>query len=160
MPETKCGFDSIPDGASGAMMLAAYGPTLIVDIGFDQDFQTGRSKNPVPGLKGIHALVDTGASESCIDSALAAQLNLPIVDRRSVAGAHGSAEVSIHLAHIHVPSLGFTIYGAFAGVHLSAGGQPHLALIGRTFLQHCTMIYEGRTGSVSISMQQPPSPAA
>jgi hypothetical protein len=39
----------------------------------------------------------------------------------------------------------------FAGVHLVTGGQIHWALIGRTFLQHYTMVYEGRTGTVTIS---------
>jgi len=38
----------------------------------------------------------------------------------------------------------------FSGVHLAAGGQHHLALIGRTFLQNFTLIYEGRSGNVTI----------
>ena len=95
--------------------------------------------------------MDTGAIESCIDSALASTLNLPIVDRQPVAGAHGSGEVNTHLAQIYVPALGVTVYGAFAGVHLTAGGQPHYALIGRTFLRNFTMVYKGRTGAVTLS---------
>jgi len=149
MASAKCGFNDIPGGASGAALLIFYGPTLVVNIGFDPAY-----KNigvPVPGITGIHALVDTGARESCIDSTLAAQLNLPIVDRRLIAGVHGSLQVNIHLAQVHVPSLVSTIYGAFAGVHLMAGGQPHKALIGRTFLQGYTMVYEGRTGNVTLS---------
>jgi hypothetical protein len=57
----------------------------------------------------------------------------------------------MYLAQIHVPSLLFTIHGAFAGVELAAGGQVHKALIGRTFLQNFTMVYEGTTGTVKIS---------
>jgi predicted aspartyl protease len=106
---------------------------------------------PIAGIKGVQALVDTGATESCIDSQLALNLNLPIVDRRKISGTYGPHEVNIHLAQVHVPSLNFTVYGAFAGVHLAAGGQPHKALIGRTFLRHYTMIYEGRTGNVTLS---------
>jgi hypothetical protein len=96
-------------------------------------------------------LVDTGAGESCIDNLLAGQLNLPIVDRRPISGVHGAHIVNMYLAQIHVPSLAFTIYGAFAGVDLAAGGQVHKALIGRTFLQNFTMVYEGLTGSVKLS---------
>ncbi|HKV43592.1 MAG TPA: retroviral-like aspartic protease family protein [bacterium] len=106
---------------------------------------------PVPGLRDVQALVDTGASECCIDSLLATQLNLPVVDRRKVSGAHGAQEVNMHLAQVHVPTLSFTMYGVFAGVHLAAGGQVHRALIGRTFLRHFTMSYEGRTGTVTLS---------
>jgi hypothetical protein len=152
MAETKCGFDDVPGGASGAVLLAAHGPTIMVNIGFDPTFATVPPRRiPIPGMTGIRALIDTGAAESCIDSMLASQINLPIVDRRTVAGVHGSLEVNMHLAQVHFPSLNFTLYGAFAGVHLAAGGQVHMALIGRTFLQHCTMVYEGRTGTVKLS---------
>jgi allophanate hydrolase subunit 1 len=57
----------------------------------------------------------------------------------------------MHLAQVHIPTLAFTIYGAFAGVHLQAGGQAHWALLGRTFLQTFTLTYNGRTGTVIIS---------
>jgi hypothetical protein len=79
-PSTECGFASIVGGASGSDLLSFYGPTIKVDIGFDAGFVGGISQIniPTPGIKGINALVDTGASESCIDSMLAAQLNLPI----------------------------------------------------------------------------------
>jgi hypothetical protein len=151
MPTTKCGFNDTPGGVSGQQLLTTCGPTLFVDVGFDPDFSIGMSGVPIPGVTRLEALVDTGAGESCIDSMLATQLNLPIVDRRPMSGAHGSAETNMHLAQIHVPLLNFTIYGVFAGVHLRAGGQWHHALIGRTFLQNFTLVYEGRTGTVTIS---------
>ena len=152
MPTTKCGFDSNLEGETGAELLTFYGPTLLVNIGFDSDHIYPSPTPPEPGVTGVEALVDTGASESCIDSVLAAQLNLPTVDRRDLAGPHGAEKVNIHLAQIIVPSLSFMIYGRFAGVHLKAGGMAHQALIGRTFLRNVTMVYEGLTGTVSISM--------
>jgi predicted aspartyl protease len=150
MARTKCGFGNSPQ-VSGRELLVAMGPTLFVDIGFDPNYNPQNPiQIPVPGIRGVQALVDTGAGESCIDSRLAAQLNLPIVDRRQIGGVGGAPVVNIHLAQVHVPSLGQTAYGAFAAVHLMAGGQVHRALIGRTFLQNFTMIYEGRTGTVTI----------
>ena len=150
MAKTKCGFNDGP-GGSGSDLLAVHGPTLIVDIGFDPQFDPADTAAPIPGITDIHALVDTGAGESCIDNLLAANLNLPIVDRRPVSGIHGPGMANMYLAQIHIPALGVTIYGAFAGADLLAGGQLHSALIGRTFLQRFTMIYEGPTGSVTIS---------
>jgi hypothetical protein len=150
MPSTLCGFNPGP-GADAHLQLVALGPTIFVHIGFDPTFDPQvPGKFPAIPQNPVHALVDTGATESCIDTALALSLNLPIVDRRVISGVHGANDVNMHLAHIHVPSLNFTLYGSFAGVGLSAGGQLHLALIGRTFLQNFTMIYEGRTGSVTI----------
>jgi hypothetical protein len=151
MPETLCGFNDIPGGASGQALLTAWGPTLMVDIGFDANFNAAVPARPAAGITNVDALVDTGAGESCIDNVLAGQLNLPIVDRRPISGVHGSHMVNMHLAQIHVPSLAFTIHGAFAGIDLAAGGQIHKALIGRTFLQNFTMVYEGLTGTVKLS---------
>jgi hypothetical protein len=52
---------------------------------------------------------------------------------------------NIYLAQIRIPSLRRTIYGAFAGVHLVAGGQMH-----RAFLREHIMTYNGSTGEVKI----------
>jgi hypothetical protein len=109
MPDTLCGFNDMPGGASGAEQLTAWGPTLLVDIGFDPNFKMQLPVVvPVAGITGIHALVDTGAGESCIDSLLAGQLNLPIVDRRAgiwrawlsnrqrVSGSNPCSDAQIH----------------------------------------------------------------
>lgn len=148
MFEAHCGFDDIAGGANGADILTVQGPTMLVDIGFDSDFKSGIV--PTPGITQVKALVDTGASQCCIDSLLAAQLNLPVVDRVTVSGVHGAQMVNMHLAQVHVPSLSFTMHGAFAGVHLAAGGQVHQALIGRSFLRYFKMAYDGPTGKVVI----------
>jgi predicted aspartyl protease len=152
MPTTKCGFDDISGGASGADQLTTWGPTLSVDVGFDPayDWKTATGP-PATTANGISALVDTGAGECCIDSLLAARLNLPIIDKRMMSGIHGPREVNMHLAQVYIPSLGVTINGAFAGVDLLAGGQLHSVLIGRTLLRHYKMTYDGSTGQVEIS---------
>ena len=151
MPSAKCGFFDTPGGPTGAASLTGNGPLLFVDIGFDQNYTfVPGGPLPVPGRTNLPALVDTGATESCIDSLLAAQLNLPAINKRMQAGVHGAKEVTIHMAQVHVPSLGFTIYGEFAAADLRLGGQSIDALIGRTFLQHFKMIYDGPTGDVEI----------
>jgi predicted aspartyl protease len=151
MRETKCGFVDGPQ-ITGRAALVAHGPTLLVDIGFDPGFDPAAPMGP-PALAEtkLWALVDTGATESCIDSDLAMKLQLPIVDQRKVGGVSGIKEVNMHLAHIHIPTLAFTLYGAFAGVDLIAGGQLHYALIGRTFLQQFKMVYDGLTGDVTLT---------
>lgn len=149
MPTAQCGFES--SGPLGSIRLVFFGPTLFVDIGFDPAFDVKSGKAPNLAMKNVGALVDTGATESCIDSSLAMSLTLPVVNRMEVSGVHGRKEVNVYLAQIHVPSLPFTIYGNFAGVDLKAGGQPHSALIGRTFLRMFKMEYDGKTGKVTIS---------
>lgn len=149
MAKTLCGYNNLPT-ISGADLLAAYGPTLAVNLGFDAAWRLTSGAPPVGGLQGVRALVDSGASESCIDTVAATALKLPIVDRRPIAGVGGQHVANIYLAQIHIPTLAYTIFGAFAGVNLVAGGQSHMALIGRSFLRHFTMVYEGRTGTVEL----------
>src|SRR5580658_6841776 len=77
MPSTKCGFNDQPGGLTAVTALVKWGPTLLVDIGFDPNYKNAVGGSlPVPGKTGLYALVDTGATESCIDRLLAAQLNL------------------------------------------------------------------------------------
>ncbi|MDE2142736.1 MAG: hypothetical protein KGJ84_10025 [Elusimicrobia bacterium] len=95
--------------------------------------------------------MDTGAGESCIDAMLATQLGLPIVDQQVIGGVGGRHTVNVYLAQVRVPALNININGQFAGVNLAESGQVHRALIGRTFLRHFVMVYEGHTGTVKIS---------
>ena len=149
MPSVECGFED--DGpVAGVDLLVAYGPTVQTDIGFDSTWRIGWPGKPVAGAEQVNALIDTGASISCIDNILAGQLGLPVVDRQKLAGIGGSYDADMYAAQIHIHELGFTIYGSFAGVDLMSGGQQHFALIGRTFLRRFTMIYNGMTGQVTI----------
>ena len=143
MAAVDSGFDNPAD-------LYQAGPTLHVLIGYDHHFRSG---GPDPDLPGeLHpALVDTGATHSCIDIGLAERLGLPVVDRQVIAGIGGRMEAPVYAAQIRVPGLDSTVHGAFDGVRLAESGQPHVALIGRSFLLHFTMTYEGRTGRVVIS---------
>jgi hypothetical protein len=126
MPQTRCGFTT-ENGILGHQALVTHGPTLYVDIGFDPQYKPGT----IPQLPAsqLQALVDTGATECCIDRSIVQHLALPIVDRRPVSGIGGKHEVDVCLAQIRIPTLDYTIYGAFACVDLIAGGQRHVALI-------------------------------
>lgn len=145
MKTIECGFS----GQLAVSKLTTFGPTVPVDIGFDQGWRPGAI--PAPGGRDVPALIDTGAQECFIDCDLANHLNLPIVNRREVAGSHGKHEVDVYLAQLHVRDLFFTMSGLFAGVYLHRGGMPYEALIGRTFLEHFSLAYNGRTGRVRLT---------
>ena len=149
MPITSCGFLDTPN-ASGDQLLAQYGPTVPVLVGFDPLFRAGTGMDPSLPSDRILAVVDTGAAISCIDTGRVERLNLPLVGMEDFAGIAGSSRRPMHLAQITIPDLGFYIYGEFAAVDLIAGGQPHEVLLGRSFLRAFRMIYDGRTGEVII----------
>ena len=151
MPIADCGFDDTVQ-MSGAAALLYNGPTLWVDVGFDPEYKYDENgTGPRSEIMQVPALVDTGATISCIDDALAQALKLPLVDRQTLSGVAGKHEFNVYLAHIVVPALSFFQYGIFHGVSLTEGEQPHRALIGRSFLQDMMLIYDGRTGSVQIA---------
>jgi predicted aspartyl protease len=97
------------------------------------------------------ALIDTGATESCIDEGLAQQLQLPLVNQQNTAGVGGVHVLNVYLAYLALPLLGHLQAGLFVGAQLAAGGTPHRALIGRTLLSDMLMVYDGRTGSVTLA---------
>jgi gag-polyprotein putative aspartyl protease len=156
MDQNNCGFRDA-NGVVGRDLLIELGPTLKVDVGFDPDYspQTPR-RTPILPVSGIWALIDTGASISCIDRALAAHLNMPQIDRKTFLGISGPVDVDMHLAHIHVPTLSFTLYGSFAAMDL-AGGHHHV-LLGRDFLRNFTMTYDGHSGAVHLHDPLQPTP--
>ena len=140
----------IDAGFNDSGSLFRFGPTLYVQIGLDPTYRVGAPTPKLPRVN-LPALVDTGATLSCIDSSLAGQLQLPVVDRKPVIGVHGPVETDFYAAQIYTPGLNLVTHGIFAGLPLTNSGQLHYALIGRSFLKDVTMTYEGRMGRVTIS---------
>ena len=149
MPRVECGFTDDHLG-TGARHLTAQGPTIMVDIGLDENFAPTSPQTSDMSSRQVPALVDTGALESCIDIGLAEELGLPMVDRVLIAGAGGAHQAPVYLGHIFFPQIQDAQYGRFAGVGLSDGGQAHKALIGRAFLANYIMLYDGLFGRVSL----------
>jgi hypothetical protein len=146
-------IDCSPDGVaqSAADQLVEIGPTLEVDIGFDPNFRVG-DERPILGGKSLKALIDTGAIDSFIDADLARALDLPLVDRRFVSGSSGRHEAEFRLAQIYSRQLHLTLQDPMGCLKLVGGGQTHSALLGRSFLQHCTLEYLGKSGRVFLTL--------
>lgn len=146
MPVVEAGF--VDEGGKpdkGRLLL--FGPTLQVSV---NHMAVDGAELPAEP-ESVYALVDTGATESCIDASLAEKLELPIVDVRTISGAAGSNQHYVYMAEVHIPSIDFGQYGQFTGVGLSQGGQEHSVLLGRTFLENTIMIYDGLKGHVTLT---------
>ena len=157
MSNAQCGFDASEEG-DPRTLLVRHGPTLKVDIGFDAgyDLKAPRTLARLPTQ--VSALIDTGASVCCIDSGLARELGLPVIDQTELAGVGGLKTFDKHLAQIRSLDLKFTYYGAFAGIELASGWSAHRVLIGRDFLSHFQMTYDGPTGAVDLTDPTAPLP--
>lgn len=150
MPIADAGFAD-PDGRPDHTTLVELGPSLEVVVSPFID----PAQPPTEGHT-THALVDTGATQSCIDTQVAKSLSLPVVDLVMMAGAAGASRHPLYAARVAIPALEIFQFGAFAGVDLAAGGQPHRVLLGRTFLAGTVMIYDGVRAQVTIASYRIP----
>jgi len=134
--------------------LQQQGPCVQVSINIaksiaTQLLQQGKQlPKPVSGT----ALIDTGASATCIDESAAQKLNLPVVDVVTVASAsHASTEQNVYPIQIEVVGLPISIEAPRA-IGAALAPQKLLALIGRDVLRHCTLFYNGITGEITLSI--------
>ena len=140
----------IPPG----IVLQKQGPCIQVTIGIAQSIaeqlllQGQTLPSPISGV----ALIDTGASSTCIDSDIAQQMQLPVVNVVNVASAsHASTQQNVYPVQIEVVGFPISIETPNA-IGASLRAQGLIALIGRDVLQHCTLFYNGITGSFTLSI--------
>lgn len=109
------------------------------------------AKTQPPMTKAI-ALIDTGATTSCIDEVLIARkLNLIARDKTRVGNAGGGSDQFLYDAGFSIPVQSQRIIPLqVIGVNLL--GQPYQALIGRDLLRFCNFIYCGANNFWAISI--------
>ena len=134
--------------------LQQRGPVVQVSISVEQSIaqQLLAQGLSLPTPERGFALIDTGATSTCIDDGAAGRLNLPAIDVVTVASAsHASTQQNVHPIQIEVIDLPITI-SAPRAIAASTGGSRAAVLIGRDVLQHCTLFYNGPAGSFSLSV--------
>lgn len=134
--------------------LQQRGPVLQVSGSVEQNIaqQLLAQGIALPAPESGLALIDTGATSTCIDDAAATRLGLPAIDVVTIASAsHASTQQNVHPIQIEVIGLPITI-SAPRAIAAPLAAQGLLVLIGRDVLQHCTLFYNGPGGSVSMSV--------
>ena len=149
MHSIQAGFRSGRAGESPSDLLVRLGPTILVDIGLRSRSKAGERPNLAE--KRVKALIDTGAGGDCIDDELAQRLQLPIHDEGEISGVGGRHRAFIYTARIYIPQLDKLLFQPFTGVKLYEGEQWHRVILGRSFLRHYRLAYEGATGQVGIT---------
>jgi len=147
-----------PDGSAihlpSTIALIQRGPIVQVTIGVEQNIaqqlllQGIPLPQPVPGI----ALIDTGATSTCIDEAIAQKLKLPVVDVVSIASAsHADSKQNVYPALIEVVGIAIK-FNALRAIGVPLANQGIHVLIGRDLLQICTLFYNGMIGSFTLSI--------
>jgi len=114
---------------------------------------------PVPApLSGL-ALIDTGATLTCVHETLLARLGLNPIGVITSGTASGPVQQNVYPARIVFPAQGWTIdLAGVAGVNLAGQQvattppQPIIALIGRNILQNWLMVWNGPAAFWSVAV--------
>jgi predicted aspartyl protease len=98
------------------------------------------------------ALIDTGATATCIDEQAAQELGLPVIDVAKMTSAtHSDQQCNVYPVQINLVPPGIVLNSPrTVGAALAAQGL--LVLIGRDALRNCTLFYNGPTGQFTLSL--------
>jgi len=137
-------------------VLFEEGPLLPVLISIPE--ATARLRNETAQVS-ARALIDTGATTSCISASLAAQLSLTPVSRGKFRGAHGDAEIrNIYVVDFSFDKSGFWIRDCRAAeVDLQDTGIG--MLVGRDLLRLAHLTYDGPTGEFTLEIPSQTHPS-
>ena len=108
----------------------------------------GTTPQPVSG----HALIDTGASTTCVDAETAQRAGMALVTTgRIMSATHTNELVPVFAGRLTVAQASITVNSTRAfGLNLKDQGL--VALIGRDLLANCVLVYNGLDGSFSLSL--------
>ena len=110
-----------------------------------------KEEEPPAPVRG-RALIDTGASSTCVDREAATRAGLAVVDSGTMTSAtHADEAVPIYAGRISIEGTALIIDANRAyGANLAP--QKLVAPIGRDLLSHCVLVYNGTDGSFSLSV--------
>lgn len=128
------------------------GPCVQVLIGLASSMVQTLTQNgqTVPVPQAGRALIDTGASITCIDDDLAKKLGLPVLDVVQMVSASHTTPANVYPVQIEVVGVGISVQVLRCmGAKLSQQGIA--ALIGRDFLVNGLLVYNGVVGAITLS---------
>jgi len=145
-------------GQPGPGGLLQTGPVLPVEITIPSalsKFLSARNQQ-IPAPRTGLALIDTGATRSCVDSQVISSLGVNPIGITVLGTAKGRSQHHLYPAKFSFPVIRFEVeFGSVVGVDLSgqgAGNTQIIALIGRDVLSRCILIYHGTKGSFTLAL--------
>jgi predicted aspartyl protease len=144
------GYSYGPTGASASDRsgeLAAVGPVVEIVIRApgpplrSPDWKPGFNRESVPA----RGLIDTGASDVCIDARMAVELGLTETGQEPVGVAGGVSVFStVYAGILEVPELGFSELMPLYSLKMRH--PTHDVLLGRSFLRNFIVTFDGPEG--------------
>lgn len=138
-------------------VLRQIGPLLNVEVSVPSvlaQYLTEQDQ-PIPAPVSGLALIDTGASRSCVDVQAIESLGVSPIGVTTIGSARGLGQHNLYPAKFRFPGVALeTEFSSVVGVDLkgqSTGGQDIVVLVGRDVLSHCVLIYNGPGGFFTLA---------
>jgi len=139
------------------IQIQAGGPLLDLEVGVSAPRRQAlqAASQPIPASVKIRVLVDTGASNTCIDKNIIQALQLtptgtmPIHTPSTGNAPHQCNQYDVHLTIIH-PRLSFAI-PALPIIESDFSQQGIQGLLGRDVLAGCVLVYNGEVGFYTLA---------
>lgn len=144
-----------PDGKDiqlpSPVALQLRGPVVQVTVTIEQNAGKALlSQGKTVPTKTGWALIDTGASNTCIDDKVAKELGLPVIDVGNMQSAsHEKHQCNVYPVQIITPVVTLNSPRTMGA---SLESQGLLVLIGRDVLQVCNLFYNGVAGQFTLSL--------
>ncbi len=134
------------------------GPILNVEVSLPRLLAEMMSEKgesiPTPAVG--WALLDTGASRTCVDGKTISGLGVSPIGLVPVGSASGQAQHDLYPARLRFPGEGLDIdFSSVVSVDLAGQAvedQPIIALIGRDVLARCVLVYNGPGGFFTLAL--------
>lgn len=103
----------------------------------------------MPTVAETNGLIDTGASDVCIDYRVALELGLREINQATVGVVGGSTLAKIYMGRLIVPDVGFDrVCPLYA---LKVRQPTHDVLLGRSFLENYIVTFDGPAGTFTFA---------
>lgn len=147
-----------PQGRHNPAALAGVGPVLQVEVNLPQPLISllSSQNKPIPAPPPGFALIDSGASRTCVDGTILSNLGINPIGMVAMGTAGGQTQCLLYPTRLTFPVFSLVIdFGSVAGVNLQGqtiDGKPLVALIGRDVLSKCLFIYSGTGGFFTLAL--------
>jgi predicted aspartyl protease len=139
------------------LQIVSGGPLVDIKVGVSQERENAlqRAGQPIPAPVQLRAVIDTGASCTCVDPqallslALTATGTTPIHTPSTQGIAHDAASYDVSITLMH-PELDLWL-GTVPIVESQLGLMGIQALLGRDVLESCLLVYNGETGFFTLA---------